>query len=83
MEQLLGLDGVDNSVIEGYIYEEKLKGQKLKDKIFHYCKNTTRLRKCRRRYWCDLSSNNDNQGQGESNTHGSHFTRDDGEGHAV
>lgn len=37
MEQLLGLDGVDNSVIEGYIYEDKLKGQKLKDKIFHYC----------------------------------------------
>lgn len=37
MEQLLGLDGVDRSVIEGYIYEEKLKGQKLKDKIFHYC----------------------------------------------
>lgn len=37
MEQLLGLDGVDNSVIESYICEEKLKGQKLKDKIFHYC----------------------------------------------
>lgn len=37
MEQLLGLDGADRSVIEGYIYEDKLKGQKLKDKIFHYC----------------------------------------------
>ena len=39
MEQLIGLDGVKNSVIESYIYEEKLKGQKLKDKIFHYCMN--------------------------------------------
>lgn len=37
MEQLLGLHGVDDSVIESYICEEKLKGQKLKDKIFHYC----------------------------------------------
>ena len=39
MEQLIGLDGVKDSVIESYIYEEKLKGQKLKDKVFHYCLN--------------------------------------------
>lgn len=37
MEQLLGLDGVDRSVIEGYIYKDKLIGQKLRDKIFNYC----------------------------------------------
>lgn len=37
IEQLLGLDDVDRSVIEDYIYKDKLIGQKLKDKIFHYC----------------------------------------------
>lgn len=37
MEQLLSLDEVDRSVIEGYIYKDKLIGQKLRDKIFNYC----------------------------------------------
>ena len=37
IEQLLGLDDVDRSVIEDYIYKDKLIGQKLRDKIFHYC----------------------------------------------
>ena len=37
IEQLLGLNNVDAAVIENYIFKDNLRGQKLKDKIFHYC----------------------------------------------
>lgn len=39
IEQLLGLNNVDMAVIENYIFKDNLRGQKLKDKIFHYCMN--------------------------------------------